>query len=319
MNALSIDLSSLIGLYFHNNIIYGLIMTDEKTPTDLSIWLSTYGTLTANRILERFNIYLDSDELVSAIKDPLSIYHQLLIVPLKNVFNGIILQQAQSYQVYAQKLFIDYLLTGESGKEETSPGANTRDDLEQERIKLVTLDEDFQNLVFTHQQLISESQLALIKASKRLINTLKKASVGVSQILKGNNLSKEEHIIQKAIRTGMIHHASINQDVLAVNSSFWMEMAAVLTFSLDDQLREKLAAVLIVLDDPRHEVEEALSIYKERSVDMGINLRSYRRQFYDIILRGTELLNFLPDYRVNTEQVVLNRAEIHFDPNLGGN
>ena len=301
------------------SIIYGLIMTDKTTSTDLSIWLSTYGMLTANRILERFNIRLDNDELVQALKDPLSIYHQLLIVPLKNVFNGIILQQAQAYQLYAQKLLIDYLLSGESGVDEAMPGANTRDDLEQERLKIMALDEQFSQLELAHQQLISESQAVLIQLSKNLQSKLKTTSGKIGQILRENNFSKEDALIQKAIRKAMIRHAAINNDSLALQSNFWEEMAGVLATPLSDLLRQKMAEILIVFGDPRQEIQETLLSHEERTADIRINLRSYRRQFYDIILKSTELLNLLPDYRVNKTQVELNRSSLQFDPNIGGN
>ena len=82
-------------------------MNEKVEQTDWSTWFSTYGLLTSERILERFNIILPHDELINSVKDPFSIYFQLLRVPLKNVFNGIIYQQAHDYQIYAQKLFVD--------------------------------------------------------------------------------------------------------------------------------------------------------------------------------------------------------------------
>ena len=86
-------------------------MAEERTENELSIWLSTYGLITAERILERYGIHLQHEDLLSAIKNPKNFYHQLLRIPLKNVFNGIILQQAQDYQSYGQKIFIDYLMS----------------------------------------------------------------------------------------------------------------------------------------------------------------------------------------------------------------
>ena len=96
---------------------------EQITEPDLSTWFSTYGILTAERVLERFNIRLRYDELLTAVKNPMSVYYMLLRVPIKNVFNGIILQQAHDYQVYAQKLFVDYGLSEETMQSEESPGA----------------------------------------------------------------------------------------------------------------------------------------------------------------------------------------------------
>src|SRR5690606_37160436 len=101
------------------------------------------GVITAERMLNRYQIRLQSTELLIAIKSPVSFYHRLLQVPLRNVLNGIIMQQAYDYHVYAQKLFIDYLLSGESGKDEEAQGALTRDAIENERKQLVILGGEF--------------------------------------------------------------------------------------------------------------------------------------------------------------------------------
>ncbi len=141
-------------------------MNEKQEQTDWSAWFSTYGLLTAERILERFNVHLPHDELIKAVKDPLSVYFTLLRVPLKNVFNGIIFQQAHDYQMYAQKLFVDYLLSGEDAKDAESPGGMTRDDLEQQRLKLIDMGEAFRKQEDAHQILIAESQASLIALSQ---------------------------------------------------------------------------------------------------------------------------------------------------------
>ena len=104
-------------------------MNVESTELDLSPWFSTYSVITAERVLGLLNIHLDSNEISQAVKNPINIYYLLLRVPIKNIFNGIILTQAQDYQVYAQKLFIDYLLSNETAKSEESQGFNTRESL----------------------------------------------------------------------------------------------------------------------------------------------------------------------------------------------
>ena len=217
-------------------------MTEELSDIDLSTWFPTYGMLTSQRILERFGIHLSNEELSSATKDPESLYFQLLRIPLKNLFNGIILQQADDYQVYAQKLFIDYLLSGEAGKDPTSQGANTREDLEFMRTEVMRIGEDFSHQELAHEALIYESQASLIKVS-----TDKKT-----------------------------------------------------------------------LKSRRGEVDVIVSAYLERADDMRINLCSYRSQFYDAILRSTELLQLLPDYKVDKVQEIENRESLYFDAHLGG-
>lgn len=221
-------------------------MSEKKEQKDdWSVWFSTYGFLTAQRILERFNVHLAHDELASAIQDPRSVYFQLLRVPLKNVFNGIILQQARDYQIYAQKLFVDYLLSGEEGKEETSPGAMTREDLEVLRKNLIVMETEFREQERMHQILIAESQSFLISVSRDLKQLLKR------------------------------------------------------------------------VEDNPFALDADLSIFIERSEMMNINLRNYRSQFYNMILRVTELLTLLPDYKIDEAKVNENRESLQFDALIG--
>jgi len=223
-------------------------VSESPIDMELSAWASTYSLLTAERILGRLNIHLDNDKLIAATKDTRNVYFQLLRAPIKNILNGIILEQAVDYQVYAQKLFVDYLLSGESGKEESSPGANTREDLERERLELVEMGEHFDELQLAHKSLIAESQAYLIEMAK---------------------------IIKK-------------DTSLMVN----------------DELKDEL-------------VKDELTIYVEKSDVMGINLRDYRSQFYSSILKVTELLNLLTDYRIDKEQTTENRESLHFDSHIG--
>ena len=120
--------------------------------------ITSYGIITAQRILERFNIALNPHELVEAINNPANVYCQLLHGPMQNVFNGIILDQAIDYQVYAQKLYVDYLLSGEGNKDQDAPGADTREELEKNRLKLVAMGEEFASLQLDHKRLIAETQ-----------------------------------------------------------------------------------------------------------------------------------------------------------------
>lgn len=156
-------------------------MNELQSENDLSGWFSTYGLITVQRILERYKIKLQQDDLLFTLKTPDTFYHRLLRVPLRNVFNGIILQQARDYQLYAQKIFIDYLLSGESGKEESAPGGNTRVDLEAERVRLVSMTESFHKLEFNQEKLIAESQKILMKNANNWQKILQKISQNINK------------------------------------------------------------------------------------------------------------------------------------------
>jgi hypothetical protein len=124
-------------------------------------WLSTYGILTAERILERFKIKLPQDKLLKTLNDPNSRYYHLLTMPLKNIFNGILINQVHDYQVYIQKLFIDYLLEKKQSAEDQT-GTHAEEELKLKQEELIHLGETFDKRTQAHRQLISDSQAWLI-------------------------------------------------------------------------------------------------------------------------------------------------------------
>jgi hypothetical protein len=239
-------------------------------------------------------------------------------VPLKNIFNGLILQQTHDYQVYAQKVFIDYLLSGESGKDEASPGANTREDLEQERNQLMGLGDEFNKLELEHQTLISTSQASLIKISSEQHKRLQVAAKKIKQILTTHQISKEDKLIEQAIRAAMIHYDKSDHEMFSLGSICWGTISEVLGVDLNNEIRSQLTGQLSAVDEARNEVEEILSTYIEQTEDLAVRLRSYRSQFYNSILRATELIKLLPDYHIDKDKEEENRSSLHFDAHIGG-
>jgi hypothetical protein len=133
-------------------------------------WLSTYGILTAEGILERFKIKLSHDELTKTLKDPTSRHYHLLTLPLKNIFNGILISQVHDYQVYAQKLLIDYNLskTGTPDEsEEEQTGTHAEEELLLKQADLMGLGEALDSKKQEQKQLIAESQAWLIREAPK--------------------------------------------------------------------------------------------------------------------------------------------------------
>ncbi len=292
-------------------------MNVESTELDLSPWFSTYSVITAERVLGLLNIHLDSNEISQAVKNPINIYYLLLRVPIKNIFNGIILTQAQDYQVYAQKLFIDYLLSNETAKSEESQGFNTRESLEKERESLVNLGNEFNDLEFNHQTLIAESQNSLVPYAKKLQDILRSAASGLKKILNEQGVSKDEQIVFRAIREAISNYEKLDNEILSNSSIFWNKLTKLLEIKLRDEQKEQFSSILSGFNSLRDEINNTLISYLERAGDMEINLKSYRSQFYNIILRSTELINMLPDYYIDREKDQENRGQLYFDSNLG--
>lgn len=138
-----------------NNAVY---------KTDNPAWLSTYGLLTAKRLLERFQITLSHEELLDALNNQNNPYHHLLTVPIKNISNGIVIKQVHDYQVYMQKLFIDYKLSSTNVvAKDGQPAQSSDEEIDIKYNELAQLSELFDEKKHEHQQLIAKSQSWLIK------------------------------------------------------------------------------------------------------------------------------------------------------------
>ncbi|MDF1827539.1 MAG: hypothetical protein P1U39_04610 [Legionellaceae bacterium] len=145
-------------------------MNDTVATQDNPVWLSTYGLLTAERLLERFNISLSHEELLDVFRNPGNPYHHLLTVPVKNISNGIIIKQVHAYQVYMQKLLIDYKLNSTQAtieNDQKATGSPSEIDLKYH--ELVEISGIFEEKKQAHQHLIAKSQSWLIQQTRESI------------------------------------------------------------------------------------------------------------------------------------------------------
>ncbi|MDP3268950.1 MAG: hypothetical protein Q8M40_07865 [Legionella sp.] len=292
-------------------------MDEKREDEKLTQWFSTYGTITAQRILERYHITLPSEELLYAIKSPLSFYHRIIQVPLKNVLNGIVLQQAHDYHVYAQKMFIDYLLSGESSKDQDSQGALTRESLEEERKKLVILGEEFNKRQREHNELIASSQATLIRIAHDWTKALDSGVNLISNTLKNNAQETKKSLIRQSINFALTHTeipGLINSGTLHL---FVDKMNEQINVILTPELKDKILDSLKDLIDITANFDKKVGVYMEKCMEMSEQARSFRAQFYETILRVTNLIKLLPDYKINSVQDIVNREPLYFDPTVG--
>jgi hypothetical protein len=288
-------------------------MSVVKSEIDVSHWFSTYGVITADRILGRYQIKLASTNLMSAIKSPFSFYHKLLDVPLRNVLNGIVLQQANDYHVYGQKLFIDYLLSGENSKDDASQGAGTRESLENERIDLVALGEEFHQKEGEHNNLIAASQAVLLTITRNFNAAIEQSINAVATTTK-----QPKNAVRQAITHALIYCDLNNPQLQSDPFLFTDSIVEGLKTSVDHEVKAKITENVSGLLEIVLKFDEEIKPFAERAEDMAIQANSYRSQFYNAILRILELLKLLPDYKIDPEQDVINREALNFDKSIGG-
>ncbi len=271
-----------------------------------SLWLSTYGLLTAQRILERYHLSLEQDELLASLSNPLSIYAQLVRLPLKNIFNGLIRQQAHDYQVYAQKLFIDYLMSGQGNKEPDSPGANTRSDLENERTQLTDMGAGFNDQEFEQESLISESQVVCMKHAEAWRQSMQTVYQKITELLKKEKAEVDPLVVQKAIRM------TLCQDML-MSPVHWDTFCDTIHLDRSKEIPSAIKKAVLAVSETREAIADVLLPYLERATDLGVMFRGYHTQFHDLILRVTELIKLLPDYQIDDQKEDEGLRSLDFD------
>lgn len=290
-------------------------MDSTSANNELNLWFSTYGIITSQRVLDRYQISIPYKLLSVAIKSPTSFYHRLLQVPLRNILNGIILQQASDYELYGQKLFIDYLLSGVSSKGPEEQGALTRESLENERQDLVALAQQFQQLEFAHNTLIAESQSYLIKITNKWKQAFSAAPQAVYSYLRAKGFDQKKINIEPAL-----NHALIYNDLTLAPGHFFAfidSMNELLELPLTDELRAGLQEQLAELLDISLNLGGDIQKFSERAIEMNEQARAYRTQFYETIIRVTELISLLPDYKIDPTLDAANKEPLHFDKSLG--
>ena len=233
------------------------------------------------------------------------------------MLNGIILQQANDYHVYVQKLFIDYLLSGESGKPPESQGAATRENLEDERKALVQLGEEFNQNQLNHEAVISSSQKVLIKLTKNLNEQLEGAIALVSPLIKQSN----KDITKEQVKAAFVHalvYGGVDPVTQKVNKNLFIDkmnelVKLTMTAEIKDKLEQQLEAFFNVLI----EANESIGDLTNSVLSISEVARSFRSQFYQSALRVIDLIKLLPEYKLDPLQDQINRETLHFDKSIG--
>ncbi len=183
---------------------------NKSMDDDVSNWYSTYGLVTIERIFALMKIRLSVAELHMVSRSKNSPYYQLLQIPLKNIFNGIIMSQTNDYREFAQKMLIDYLLSGAANlaPEQTKP-EGVRLELDLMRTDLIESAEQFDLLQFEHFSLINESQKTAIETAQTL---------PVPRVLLDEALSLK---VMESMRPFIERAEAVNQKILGFRKQFY--------------------------------------------------------------------------------------------------
>ncbi len=292
-------------------------MNAATKDVDSDHWLSTYGLITIERIFGKYQIKLSADKIAAVIRNQFGFYHDILRVPLKNVLNGIIIQQTHDYYVYAQKLFIDYLLSSETASTEDAPGASIRDSLEEERSNLIQAGDYFHELELRQDTLICQSQAYLIQITQEWKTELEKTLGALQLTLKNSGLKIEKAALKDAIDQGLVHcnlkaHPQEAKPVDILN-----RISEALNISLNTELKENMLQNVTQLLEFSHHLDETLTDFYSQAKEITESACSFRTQMYDAILRSIDLIKLLPVYKIDPIQDQINKEVLYFDKTIG--
>ena len=87
--------------------------------------------------------------------------------------------------------------------------------------------------------------------------------------------------------------------------------------SLKDDIKEELLNNLEELLSLTRNFHSKISNFLEQVAEMAEQTQAYRTQFYETIIHVMQLIQLLPDYRIDPVQDALNREVLHFDKTIG--
>jgi hypothetical protein len=119
------------------------LIAKQKQEEAIDRLPSSYGLVTADRLLARLGISLSPTQIAEQIQVPETYFHGLMFIPAKRLTIRGEIERCRDIQAYGQQKLIHYLFSGEASKEESEPGQTVREDIESKRQYLVDMGERF--------------------------------------------------------------------------------------------------------------------------------------------------------------------------------
>lgn len=270
-------------------------MEEEKQQDELEGLLSTYQWVTVGRVLSRYGLSLPETAVMTLLRAKTSFYYQLLRIPLTHILNGIILGQAHEYQLFLQKLFVDYLISGEADRSEEEQGQDTRESIETQRQSMLALTGEFEAAERAHENLITESQQVIMAFMDEFIQILEK----VRSQFTGLSLNA-------------CHDLFLDAEGFQIQEAAWTRFEKASGQILTAEQRTTLQALFQDLD-----TSALLADYGPKVEQSRATLHQFRKQFYEKIAETQEELDKISAYPVDEHQEAENLARLKFDPDIG--
>ncbi|HAT8989737.1 TPA: hypothetical protein JBA89_13990, partial [Legionella pneumophila subsp. pneumophila] len=90
-----------------------------------------------------------------------------------------------------------------------------------------------------------------------------------------------------------------------------------LAVSVGAELKESILTNLSELFQILEALNTKLDEFTDRTNHLSQQAKSFRTQFYEVILRIIELIKLLPEYKIDPAQDAINREPLYFDRTIG--
>jgi hypothetical protein len=205
-------------------------------------------------------------------------------------------------------------MSGETAKPEEAPGANTRENLENERLGLVGMAEHFHETETDHHRLIANSQQALITKTKEWQEALTNSA---AQIIAAVGIDKDVVAIVNIINALLVSPDYTDHSDISLKAPVWKRAEVLFGENLSTEAKQVFINELVKLKHFNAEVDELLTDFANQTREMEQTMRKYRSDFYKLILHANELIELLPEYQKNVGQIEENKESLYFDAKIG--
>lgn len=265
---------------------------------DLDTYFSTYQWVTVGQLLEGYGLKLLDTSVLLLLGKKTSFYFQLLQVPVINVMSGIILEQVKTYRIYLQKLFVEYLVSGQADVEGDA-GADTREALEKSRQEMLAQGKAFDETERSREDLIIETQTKLMQ----FVDTFKQIVHQAGQTT--------------GLKDKVLYDLFADAKGFQIQDAAWARLEAHLKAPVTTELQNSLNSHFAALTDLEKTFESFNPDYQHRAQDIRKQLIHLRRAFYDEIGHTQQLLAQVAEFHLDEEKNEAERQTLHFDGQLG--
>lgn len=247
---------------------------------------TTYGLITAGRILEQFQVTLSPRLLGGQVKDNHAFFHKLMRLPAISLQYKITNSQCRDIQAYAQQKLISYLYSPEAGKKEEEPGHELRQTIENKRQALVATGKELTQWEEQQESMLETVYTGLNEKAEGWYKTVAKVTKEAVGILNG-----------KEIPLGPDFEVQLQELLLTMGSTVRLKEATTKKLKLKTPygIVEKSVLALLCAKDPE-------------AIDKG----TYRYVQSDLLKLDDKLRLLLDDlggFNQENEQGLLNQQE----------